>query len=250
MSGDSGFVAIPVTVYRDQSLSMAARFVFGEILSYDWGGRGCFRSQQGMAKECGCSVRTIRSALKELEQRGLIRVARGTTARGGRRNTYYAERTGSLTVFEEEADVAGWDDGNRQEMPDQPAPDADEVDDVEVDLPPKRPQAVNRLSPEKAKAKALLQHANELLKVQWQSEQARGRALARVRQFPDLTVGDLRGVLDRIVAEAWWEREGSSPSIGTVFGAHVWERAVGAGGGKTLDDVNQENYRALERSAQ
>jgi uncharacterized phage protein (TIGR02220 family) len=247
----SDVIVVPTQVWRDKTLSRAAKAVYVEISSYDWSvnGRGCFASQRRMAEEIGCSVRMLRNALKELEGRGLITVERGTTARGGRKNTYRVVRDGGLTVGEEQpAGDAGSVDSHRQEVPDQPAPGADEVDAVEEEVPPKRDRA--RLSPEKQKAQALLSYMNEKLGTHWKSDQARGRALARVRQFSDLTLDDLRGVVDRIVAEAWWEREGAAPDLGLVFGVRVWERAVGAGGGRTMDEINQANYRALERSAQ
>jgi uncharacterized phage protein (TIGR02220 family) len=219
---------------------MTAKLLWAEIDSYGWGG-ACFASQGRMADEIGCSVRSVRNAQAELLDCGLITVE----AESGQTNRIRVVYTG-VVIEDTPAEIAG--EGPRQEVPTPPAPGADEVEAVEEEVPPKRDRA--RLSPEKQKAQALLSYMNEKLGTHWKSDQARGRALARVRQFSDLTLDDLRGVVDRIVAEAWWEREGAAPDLGLVFGVRVWERAVGAGGGRTMDEINQANYRALERSAQ
>lgn len=77
-----GFAAIPNWMIRDQRFSRRAILVYASLASRSGPG-GIFPSQKTIATEMGISERTVRSALAELEELGVIeRVRRHSGSRG------------------------------------------------------------------------------------------------------------------------------------------------------------------------
>ncbi len=69
-----GFTSTPNRVLCNAVLSMGARFVYTLLLSYAWQDDRCFPGQERLARDVGCSVRTVQRYLTELEEAGEIRV--------------------------------------------------------------------------------------------------------------------------------------------------------------------------------
>lgn len=72
MNGEGGFVAIPTEIMRDARLPLAARAVFGVVLSYAWGGNPCTASIETLTAECGIGRSTLYGALNQLKAAGLL----------------------------------------------------------------------------------------------------------------------------------------------------------------------------------
>jgi hypothetical protein len=79
------FVQTPTEIVRDPTLSFGAKALYGVIESYDWESldSACFALQETLAKDLGCSDRTIRRYADQLLERGLIE-----RKRTGRTNRY------------------------------------------------------------------------------------------------------------------------------------------------------------------
>jgi hypothetical protein len=69
-----GFTSTPNRVLCNAALSMGARFVYTLLLSYAWQEDRCFPGQERLARDVGCSVRTVQRYLAELEDAGEIHV--------------------------------------------------------------------------------------------------------------------------------------------------------------------------------
>jgi DNA-binding MarR family transcriptional regulator len=80
-----GFTIIPNIVFKCRDLSAYAKLVYMALLSYAWQQDSCFPGQAHLADELQVSIDTIRRALRQLQERGLLRV----THRGqGKTNVY------------------------------------------------------------------------------------------------------------------------------------------------------------------
>ncbi len=69
-----GFTSTPNRLLCNAALSMGARFVYTLLLSYAWQDDRCFPGQERLARDVGCSVRTVQRYLAELEDAGEIQV--------------------------------------------------------------------------------------------------------------------------------------------------------------------------------
>lgn len=82
MGNVEGFAAVPNWIIRDQRFKRRAILVYMSLASRSGPG-GIFPSQQTIADEMGLSERTVRSALADLEELGVIeRVRRHSSSRG------------------------------------------------------------------------------------------------------------------------------------------------------------------------
>lgn len=82
----AGFAALPYMVLRDTGLSIGARLSYAVLLMYAWQEGATFAGQVKMAQDVGVSERQLRDYLKELQEKGYIRIKR----RGlNRPNLYY-----------------------------------------------------------------------------------------------------------------------------------------------------------------
>ena len=80
-----GFTIIPNIVFKRPDLSAYGKLIYMALLSYAWQQDSCFPGQERLATELGLSVRTVRRAIRELQDCGLLRV----TQRGqGKTNVY------------------------------------------------------------------------------------------------------------------------------------------------------------------
>lgn len=71
MTGGQGFAAVPTWMIRDSSIRRSAVLVYASLASRSGYG-AIFPSQETIAEESGCSVRTVRTALQELEELGVV----------------------------------------------------------------------------------------------------------------------------------------------------------------------------------
>ena len=65
---------IPKEIWLDERLSAIDKIVFSEIHSLSGTDRGCFISNERLAKFCQCSVPTITRSISKLKELGLIKV--------------------------------------------------------------------------------------------------------------------------------------------------------------------------------
>ena len=65
---------IPRVLWTDHNLSDQARVAYGFLLSYAWQNDFCFPGQERLATDWGKTSRSVRSSLKELEQRGYLEI--------------------------------------------------------------------------------------------------------------------------------------------------------------------------------
>jgi len=80
-----GFVQVPVAILRTKKLSIGAKMAYTALLSYAWHNDYCFPGQDRMADDIGAGRTSVNSYIKELEQKGFIKITR----RGqGRTNLY------------------------------------------------------------------------------------------------------------------------------------------------------------------
>ena len=81
-----GYTLVPNFVLQTDKLSGRAKLVYALLLSRAWGDKtSAFPGQNRLAEECGCSSRSIWTALKELEKHHFLSIVR----RGmGRTNLY------------------------------------------------------------------------------------------------------------------------------------------------------------------
>lgn len=85
----NGFTQVPNVVLRNPELSMGAKLAYAVLLSYAWQDKSCFPGQARMARDMGCTEKSVRAHLKELQDTGIVSVRR----RGqGRTNIYTLPR--------------------------------------------------------------------------------------------------------------------------------------------------------------
>jgi len=69
---EKGFTQIPNCVLKDTDITYQARILYAILLSYAWQKESCNPTQEKIANDLGVSVRTIRTLLNELRDKGLI----------------------------------------------------------------------------------------------------------------------------------------------------------------------------------
>jgi DNA-binding transcriptional ArsR family regulator len=74
MSALGGYVSIPTAVMRNRDLPLAARVLFGVILSYAWGENPCTATTETLCEDVGIGRSTLYESLTSLRAAGLIRV--------------------------------------------------------------------------------------------------------------------------------------------------------------------------------
>src|SRR5258708_23501895 len=85
-----GFTQVPNCLLNDKRLSLAAKVVYGKLLSYAWHNDRVFPGQDTMAEEMGTSQPTIARAIIELQKAGYLEIER----RGqGQTNLYTLRHT-------------------------------------------------------------------------------------------------------------------------------------------------------------
>ncbi len=72
-----GYTLIPNYVLYNKLVPGRAKLVYAVLLSYAWGNKdSSFPGQERLSKECGCSPRSIWTAIKELEEAHFITIVR------------------------------------------------------------------------------------------------------------------------------------------------------------------------------
>lgn len=221
-----GFTMVPDKVLMEAPISAAALRVYILLLRYarlsddEWPG------QQGLALEARCSERTVRAALRELEDEGLIQSRR----RGlGLTNVYtlMTPRDDSRT-----ADIAV-EEQTRSAVPSVLAK-REEEQEVPPVVPPAtsgtdRPSTVGhkRVSDiEYGQAKAVLAAFNARAETRYTSREWIAKIVARIREHPEVGYSGHVSVIERVFAEPWWEGD-ASPSV--IYGnAGIFERSLHA----------------------
>ena len=88
LSPDPGWSAIPNRVSRSK-LSMAAKCVYMSLSSRINCGAGNWPSHALIAEEASCSVATVKRALVELRDAGVVEWRQRTTGKGGQTSNEY-----------------------------------------------------------------------------------------------------------------------------------------------------------------
>lgn len=70
----SGFTQVPNAILRSPDLTPAAKMTYAMLLSYAWQNDYCFPGQERLAGDIGVSDRSVRTYLKELEEKGLLSI--------------------------------------------------------------------------------------------------------------------------------------------------------------------------------
>ncbi len=83
---EKGYTRIINAIIRSRDLSFGGKIVFSALLSHTFDFRQCYIKHATLAKECGCSVSTIKRYLKILKNKGVIRWKK---AGFGRCNQYF-----------------------------------------------------------------------------------------------------------------------------------------------------------------
>ena len=84
-----GFTQVPNPILRDRRLSDNEVRIYALLLSHAWQSKRCFPGRETLAKEAGCSVKTVSKTLAELQSLKLIRIER----RGqGKVNVYFIRK--------------------------------------------------------------------------------------------------------------------------------------------------------------
>lgn len=91
----SGFTQVPNAILRSSSLTPAAKMTYAMLLSYAWQNDYCFPGQERLAKDIGVSDRSVRTYLKELEEKGLLTIKQQGQ---GRPNLYTLDLQAKLLI--------------------------------------------------------------------------------------------------------------------------------------------------------
>lgn len=97
-----GFAAVPNWMVRDQSISLYAVTVYMALASHSGPG-GIHPSQPTLAREARCSESSVRRALIELEELGVVSRVRRKNRAGRASNGYLLHPNGRLSDGEESA---------------------------------------------------------------------------------------------------------------------------------------------------
>ena len=91
----SGFTQVPNAILKSTQISPAAKLTYTMLLSYAWQNDYCFPGQERLAKDIGVSDRSVRTYLKELEQKGLLTIKQQGQ---GKPNLYYLDLKAKLLI--------------------------------------------------------------------------------------------------------------------------------------------------------
>ena len=69
-----GFTQVPNAILRSSKLTPGAKMTYAMLLSYAWQNDYCFPGQARLAGDIGVTDRSVRTYLKELETKGLLRI--------------------------------------------------------------------------------------------------------------------------------------------------------------------------------
>lgn len=69
---EDGFVQIPNKILRRKDISLQAKTIFAQLLSYAWNSAHCFPGQERMALDLGVTARTVRKYLQELKNAEVV----------------------------------------------------------------------------------------------------------------------------------------------------------------------------------
>ena len=71
-----GYTQVPNAILASKRLSDSAKMAYALLLSYAWQDDFCFPGQVAMAERWGKSERSVRTALKDLEEAGYLKIIR------------------------------------------------------------------------------------------------------------------------------------------------------------------------------
>jgi biotin operon repressor len=72
-----GYTLIPNYALHNHKISGNAKLVYALLLSYAWGEKNSvFPGQEKLAEDCGCSLRTITTAIQELKNNKFVSILR------------------------------------------------------------------------------------------------------------------------------------------------------------------------------
>ena len=71
-----GFTQVPNFVLESNKISSGAKLVYAMLLKYAWQNDFCFPGQEALAKDMGCSRRSVVRFMKELTKKGFVEIAR------------------------------------------------------------------------------------------------------------------------------------------------------------------------------
>lgn len=91
----SGFTKVPNALLRSSKLSPAAKLTYAMLLSYAWQNDFCFPGQERLAADIGVSDRSVRTYLKELEAKGLLKIKQQGLQKP---NLYYLDLKAKLLI--------------------------------------------------------------------------------------------------------------------------------------------------------
>lgn len=80
-----GFTQVPNAVLKSSDISAGAKLVYALLLSYAWHNDYCFPGQDTLAQDIGIARGTVNRHVKELSEKGFIKIARKGQ---GRANLY------------------------------------------------------------------------------------------------------------------------------------------------------------------
>jgi hypothetical protein len=244
-----GFTQIPNVVLKDGAISPQAKTLYACLRMHAWSGDSSFPGQKTLAGYIGCTDRSIRDYLRELEAQFLV----ATERRGSTSNRYVLLALGLR--FKRLADR-------------KPASDRDDRSSASGQtgslLPTKKTQGKKtqkgsvgareklRVSGKPVKAdrwaltERVLAEFNRqaerklrLLTSAGQPSEAAKRIYGRLLLYPDLSFDEHSDIIRRTLASRWWGAD--PPSIGVVFGPNVFEENI------TRPEVPSERAAKLQR---
>ncbi len=71
-----GFTQVPNAILKSSKLSPGAKLTYTLLLSYAWHNDSCFPGQERLAEDMGISRRSANTHIKELSDKGFIKVTR------------------------------------------------------------------------------------------------------------------------------------------------------------------------------
>lgn len=91
----SGFTQVPNAILKSKKISPAAKLTYAMLLSYAWQNDYCFPGQTRLASDIGVTDRSVRTYLKELEEKGLLKIKQQGQ---GKPNMYYLDLKAKLLI--------------------------------------------------------------------------------------------------------------------------------------------------------
>src|SRR6056297_2081630 len=91
----SGFTQVPNAILKSKKISPAAKLTYAMLLSYAWQNDYCFPGQTRLVSDIGVTDRSVRTYLKELEEKGLLTIKQQGQ---GKPNMYYLDLKAKLLI--------------------------------------------------------------------------------------------------------------------------------------------------------